>query len=193
MKSTTLLLALAALAATSCSLQLDSQYGLRWDRRVPAQRHNETESERTETIAAATTVTDEFHTTTDWSEANYAQIDEAQSADQIQLTTDRPEPGYEAFTEEQTTMAQGQASSEDHISPTLEDRGPDPKEVLSKFFGTLVMMLGVLFLLITYFAILVMAAYGANFYSVLITILIFSLGILLIILGRRLYRRYLTQ
>ena len=92
MKSTALLLALAALAATSCSLQLDSQYGLRWDRRVPAQRHNETESERTETIAAATTVTDEFHTTTDWSEANYAQIDEAQSTDQIQLTADRPEP-----------------------------------------------------------------------------------------------------
>ena len=92
MKSTALLLALAALAATSCSLQLDSQYGLRWDRRVPAQRHNETESERPEAIVAATTVTDEFHTTTDWSEANYAQIDEAQSTDQIQLTADRPEP-----------------------------------------------------------------------------------------------------
>jgi hypothetical protein len=35
MRHTTLLLALAALAATSCSLQLDSQYGLRWERRLP--------------------------------------------------------------------------------------------------------------------------------------------------------------
>jgi len=41
MRHTTLLLALAALAATSCSLQLDSQYGLRWDRRVPVQKHSE--------------------------------------------------------------------------------------------------------------------------------------------------------
>lgn len=38
MRHTTLLLALAALAATSCSLHLDSQYGLRWDRRVPVDR-----------------------------------------------------------------------------------------------------------------------------------------------------------
>lgn len=41
MRHTTLLLALAALAATSCSLQLDSQYGLRWDRRVPVLRNDE--------------------------------------------------------------------------------------------------------------------------------------------------------
>jgi hypothetical protein len=41
MKHHTLFLAIAALAATSCSLQLDSQYGLRWDRRVPVQKHSE--------------------------------------------------------------------------------------------------------------------------------------------------------
>ena len=35
---------LAALAATSCSLQLDSQYGLRWDRSVPAMRQSENQS-----------------------------------------------------------------------------------------------------------------------------------------------------
>jgi len=45
MRHTTLLLALAALAATSCSLQLDSQYGLRWDRSVPAMRHSENRSQ----------------------------------------------------------------------------------------------------------------------------------------------------
>jgi hypothetical protein len=45
MRNTTLLLALAALAATSCSLQLDSQYGLRWDRSVPAMRHSENRSQ----------------------------------------------------------------------------------------------------------------------------------------------------
>jgi hypothetical protein len=41
MRHTTLLLALAALAATSCSLQLDSQYGLRWDRRIPTNRNDD--------------------------------------------------------------------------------------------------------------------------------------------------------
>ena len=41
MRHTTLLLALAALAATSRSLQLDSQYGLRWDRRIPTNRNDD--------------------------------------------------------------------------------------------------------------------------------------------------------
>lgn len=47
MRHTTLLLALAALASTSCSLQLDSQYGLRWDRRVTVPQR--AESDFTET------------------------------------------------------------------------------------------------------------------------------------------------
>lgn len=42
-----IVLFLAALAATSCSLQLDSQYGLRWDRRVPADRTRTEERENT--------------------------------------------------------------------------------------------------------------------------------------------------
>jgi hypothetical protein len=42
-----IVLSLAALAATSCSLQLDSQYGLRWDRRVPADRTRTVERENT--------------------------------------------------------------------------------------------------------------------------------------------------
>jgi len=44
MRQTTLLLAFAALAAASCSLQLDSQYGLRWDRRVTAPQRAESET-----------------------------------------------------------------------------------------------------------------------------------------------------
>jgi hypothetical protein len=43
MRHTTLLLALAALAATSCSLQFDSQYGLRWDRRVTVPQGTESD------------------------------------------------------------------------------------------------------------------------------------------------------
>lgn len=45
MRNTNLLLSLAALAATSCSLQLDSQYGLRWDRSVPAIRQSQNQSQ----------------------------------------------------------------------------------------------------------------------------------------------------
>lgn len=36
---------LLALAATSCSLQLDSQYGLRWDRSIPTMKHSENQSQ----------------------------------------------------------------------------------------------------------------------------------------------------
>ncbi len=44
MRHTTLLLAFAALTVTSCSLQLDSQYGLRWDRRVTVPQRAESET-----------------------------------------------------------------------------------------------------------------------------------------------------
>jgi hypothetical protein len=43
MKHPIVLLAFAALAATSCSLQLDSQYGLRWDRRVTVPQRAESD------------------------------------------------------------------------------------------------------------------------------------------------------
>lgn len=43
MKQPILLLILAALAATSCSLQLNSQYGLRWDRRVTVPQRAESD------------------------------------------------------------------------------------------------------------------------------------------------------
>lgn len=43
MKHPIILLALAALAITSCSLQLDSQYGLRWDRRVTVPQRAESD------------------------------------------------------------------------------------------------------------------------------------------------------
>lgn len=43
MKHPIILLTLAALAATSCSLQLDSQYGLRWDRRVTVPQRAESD------------------------------------------------------------------------------------------------------------------------------------------------------
>jgi len=39
----TLLLALAVLAATSCSIHLDSQYGLRWDHRVTVPQRAESD------------------------------------------------------------------------------------------------------------------------------------------------------
>lgn len=186
----TLLLALAALAATSCSLQLDSQYGLRWDRRVPAQRHNETEFERTETIAAATTVSDEFYITNDWSEANYAQIDEVQSTDQIQLITDRPEPVNEASKDETQGADNALETSVADYRIDVHQHVPSEKDVLAKFGGIILLLLGISLLWLSFFAIVVMGAYGASFGGVLFTILITAIGILLIILGRRLIRGY---
>ena len=43
MRNITLLLVFAALAATSCSLQLDSQYGLRWEPSVKTAPHEATQ------------------------------------------------------------------------------------------------------------------------------------------------------
>jgi hypothetical protein len=185
-----LILFLAALAATSCSLQLDSQYGLRWDRRVPAQRHNETEFERNETIAAATTVTDEFHTTTDWSEAYYAHIDEVQTTDQIQLITDRPEPVNEVFTDETQWVDNAPETSVADCLVDADQHVQSEKDVFAKFGGVILFLLGIGLLWLSFFAIVVMGAYGASFGGVLFTILITAIGILLIILGRRLYRGY---
>ena len=51
MKHHTLFLAIAALAATSCSLQLDSQYGLRWDRRVLAPKDQTAHAESHSNVA----------------------------------------------------------------------------------------------------------------------------------------------
>ena len=185
-----LVLSLAALAATSCSLQFDSQYGLRWDRSIPAQRHHEAEPKHTEPIAAATTVTDESQTTSDWTGADFEQIDEAQSIDQIQLTTERLESVNDVFTDEaqwadddiEHSVADNTIDADQHV--------PYEKDVLAKFGGIILFLLGIGLLWLSFFAIVVMGAYGASFGGVLFTILVTAVGILLIILGRRLIRGY---
>ena len=182
------LLFLAALAATSCSLQLDSQYGLRWDRSIPAQRHHEAEPKHTETIAASTTVTDESQNTSGWTQADVDQIDETQSLDQIQFIADRPEVGKDVFTDE----AQGADYDIEHSvagnTIDADQHVPSEKDVLAKFGGIILLLLGIGLLWLSFFAIVVMGAYGASFGGVLFTVLITAVGILLIILGRRLIR-----
>jgi|GEM_PF-1846951 hypothetical protein len=57
MRHITLLLAFAALAATSCSLQLDSQYGLRWEPKThagPSSERNQKSSSPPETVLTET-------------------------------------------------------------------------------------------------------------------------------------------
>jgi hypothetical protein len=179
-----------ALAATSCSLQLDSQYGLRWDRSIPARRHHETESERTETIAASTTVTDESQNTSDWTLTDFDQIDETQSIDQIQLIADRPEDFNEAFTVEAQWADNAPENSVADYLVDVDQHVPHEKDVLAKFGGVILLLLGIGLLWLSFFAIVVMGAYGASFGGVLFTILITAVGILVIILGRRLIRGY---
>jgi hypothetical protein len=189
MKST-LILAPAALAATSCSLQLDSQYGLRWDRSIPAQRHHESEPKHTETIAAATKVSDEFQSTTDWTEATVSHVAAAQFSDQIQLTTERPESVNDVFTDEAQGADNTPETSVADFSVDANQHVTSEKDVLTKFGGIILLLLGIGLLWLSFFAIVVMGAYGASFGGVLFAILVTVLGILLIILGRRLYRNY---
>ena len=182
----TLLLALVALAATSCSLQLDSQYGLRWDRSIPVQRHHEAEPKHTETIAASTTVTNESQNTSDWTITDFDQIDETQTLDQIQLIADRPYGVKDVLTGEAQGAGDDIELSVADYMIDADQQVPFEKAVLAKFGGIILLLLGIGLLWLSFFAIVVMGAYGASLGGVLFTVLITAVGILVIILGRRL-------
>ncbi len=163
MKHHTLFLAIAALAATSCSLQLDSQYGLRWERRIYAPQ-----SEPIVPSAPETASTNEVAS----AEVKSAPMT-AMSAESFTVPTDQlPTFGPLEITES-TSIPEAPHTSwatpepETHSNTESAPRIADLEHVIqSKLDGTDIIVLKVLATLILGFVGLVLAFYG------LITLLI---------------------
>lgn len=158
MRNITLLLAFAALAATSCSLQLDSQYGLRWDRSVPAMRHSENQSQEPFTdpdqyveTAQVEPSTIEFAPTTNNEPnklAQYDQMVEVVREEQLPYT-DNSNQNHRPYSVDNVTVA----TEVQPASTQSETKKADPLTTLLKALLTLV--LGVFVLILLALAVLV--------------------------------------
>lgn len=157
MKHQTLFLAIATLAATSCSVQLDSQYGLRWDRRIYAP-HSEPADEPTPEVATA-------------NEAASVEVKSAAiallSAESFTVPTDQL-PTYDPLEiTESTSIPEAPHTywaapvPETHSNTNPESPiDADGQTIKSKLDGTDIIVLKVLATLILVFVGLVLAFYG---------------------------------
>lgn len=192
MKSTQIL-ALAALAATSCSLQLDSQYGLRWDSNVRVRKQPSPDPEHFELATATanlyhdgdksiTVSTSSINLDTEAWEYSYLP-----SATDNSGTTEEPTTSYpEIQMPSEATTAFDSSPAEQTAATNLEI---ESKNTLANLAGNVVMLLGAFFLLASFFTISVMSAYGASFAGVLFSLLLAGIGILLVVAGYRLRGR----
>ena len=183
MRHTTLLLAFAALAATSCSLQLDSQYGLRWDRSVPAMRHSENQSQEQLTdpdryveLAQVEPSTIEFAAMPNNETIKLAQYDQmVEVAREEQLPyTDYSNQNHRLYSVDNVTVA----TEVQPASTQSETKKADPLIIILKALLTLVLGVFVLFLL-AYVVLIAILGVGP-FYSWLSFVIYFLtvLGIL---------------
>ena len=183
MRHTTLLLALAALAATSCSLQLDTQYGLRWDRSVPAMRHSENQSQEplTDPDRYVETVqidagTSEFAPTSNNEPNKHALYDhmvEVVREEQLPYT-DYSNQNHRPYSVDTVTVD----SEVQPASTQSETKKADPLIIFLKALLTLVLGVFVLFLLA--FVVLLAILGAGPFYNwrSFVTYLLTGLGIL---------------
>ncbi|MEY2971955.1 MAG: hypothetical protein RL738_796, partial [Bacteroidota bacterium] len=154
-KITTLLAALAL--TTSCSLQLDSQYGLRWDRRIYAPQSEHT-SAITPEVASANAVA-----AVDVKGATMAPL----SAESFTVPTDQLRTYDPLEITESTSIPEAPqtfwAAPESETRPNTNPESPIDAEVptiKSKLDGTDIIVLKVLATLILGFVGLVLAFYG---------------------------------
>jgi len=183
MRHTTLLLALAALATTSCSLQLDSQYGLRWDLKTHVGPSNEriqkssaaTEKGTPDPVGASWAMgesegTESVYTTSNenptgdfqQSELNSKPTVDPQIHDALQFD---PEPVQRAEMERQTI----------DITRDSARAAPNPVAVVG---AVLLILAGIFGLIVVVVALIIMAAYGAPSSLVATTLGILLLSIL---------------
>lgn len=189
----TLLPALAALAATSCSLQLDSQYGLRWDPNVRVQKHQSPDAEPIELAAASTNQDLEgYDSFTEPAQSTNVDTD-AWEFSSLPSAADNSATSEERIVfipriQQQAEDVTSRESSREEL-PVATDLEVKSKNTLANLAGNVVMLLGAFFLLATFFTISVMSAYGASFAGVLFSLLLAGIGILLVVAGYRLRRR----
>jgi hypothetical protein len=157
MKHYTLFLAIAALAATSCSLQLDSQYGLRWERRIYAPQSEPIVPSAPEAASANEVASAEVKSApmaAMSAESFTVPTDQRPTYDPLEITesTSIPEAPHTSW----ATPEPETRSNTDPASPI----DADGQTIKSKLDGTDIIVLKVLATLILGFVGLVLAFYG---------------------------------
>jgi hypothetical protein len=193
MRNTTLLLVLMAIAATSCSLQIDSQYGMRWEQRRPEQRHRRTDFKPIDAQAATSPVALELPASPSWSNAALPHREDSHAANAAPLIV--LETHYQAFnapvTNERSTARARSVSDEEHrMSSVLENQDKAQRNVLLKILGLLLMALGIGLLTFVALGVVVISAYGADLVGILYLLLFAAIGIALVYVGSILSRRF---
>ena len=193
MRNTALLLVLMAIAATSCSLQIDSQYGMRWEQRRPEQRHRRTDFKPIDAQAATSPVALELPASPSWSNAALPHREDSHAANVAPLIV--LETHYQAFNapvpnERSTARARSVSDEEHRMSSVLENQDKAQKNVLLKILGVLLVVLGILALLFTGIGIIVVSAYGADAVVILLLLLFTAIGIGLLYVGSKLITRF---
>jgi hypothetical protein len=193
MRNTTLLFVFAAIAATSCSLQIDSQYGMRWEERRLEQPHRRTESQPISAQAATSPVTLELPASPSWSNAELPHREDSHAANAAPLIV--LETHYQAFNapvpnERPTARARSVSDEEHRMSSVLENQDKAQKNVLLKILGVLLVALGIGVLLFTGIGIIVVSAYGADAVVILLLLLFTAIGIGLLYVGSKLITRF---
>ena len=158
MRHITLLLAFAALAANSCSLQLDSQYGLRWDRSVPAMRHSENQSQEPLTDPDRYVKPAQFeHSTIEFAPTpNNEPIEIAQYDQMVEVVREEQLPYTDYSNQNHRPYSVDTATEDTEVQPTStqsEIKKADPLIVILKALLTLA--LGVFVLILLAFSVLV--------------------------------------
>jgi hypothetical protein len=193
MRNTTLLFVLAAIAATSCSLQIDSQYGMRWEQRHPEQRHRRTEYQPISAQAATSPVTLELPASPSWSNAELPHREEYHAANAAPLIgLELHSQAVNAPVPNERPTARTSAVSDDahRMSPVLENQDKAQRNVLLKILGLLLMALGTGLLTFVALGVVVISAYGADLVGILYLLLFAAIGIALVYVGSILSRRF---
>lgn len=180
MRHTTLLLALAALATTSCSLQLDSQYGLRWDRRVTVPPRAESEITDAQPTAEAEAVT-EVHAVESEPQIETARPYAAPDAEEADLAlpfgiemAELPE-ALVPHVERRLEKIKEEQSNHQHVKKSLSDpTGSIAIKIAGVVLGVCVALIGALALFVGYFVNLFDSDEAQRF---------FQLGVVFLVLG----------
>ena len=192
MRNTTLLLVLMAIAATSCSLQIDSQYGMRWEERRLEQPHRRTESQPISAQAATSPVTLELPASPSWSNAELPHREEYHAANAAPLIF--LETHYQAFSSpvpnERSTVRTSAVSDDEHRkSRVLENHDKAQRNVLLKTLGVLLFILGAGISFISFILVYISIGFGGDLLGTLFIVLFLILGVFLVVLGRKMMRR----
>ena len=182
-----------AIAATSCSLQIDSQYGMRWEQRRPEQHHRRTDFKPIDAQAAASPVALESPALPSWSNTALPNREEYHAANAAPLIV--LETHYQAFSapvpnERSTARARSVSDEEHRMSSVLENQDKAQRNVLLKILGLLLMALGIGLLTFVALGVVVISAYGADLVGILYLLLFAAIGIALVYVGSILSRRF---